>query len=96
MGQDSNILKEHFIGREQATSEFTASRQVFKDGYIMPLGEDAPFLDFFGRIVPSGQLDASLVKAWLKICENIMLFECEDSSCTSTVEARKPELVFGP
>jgi hypothetical protein len=43
--------------------------QTFKDGYLIPLGDDAPSPTFFGRLVPSADLDVVLLRRWLSICE---------------------------
>jgi len=43
--------------------------QTFKDGYLILLGDDAPSPAFFGRLVPSADLDVALLRRWLSVCE---------------------------
>ena len=43
--------------------------QTFKDGYLVLLGSDAPSPLFFGRRVPTADLDVALIRRWLSACE---------------------------
>lgn len=94
LGQDKKHPKEHLYRPRTRRLLIYSEPQAFKDGYIMPLGEDAPFPDFFGRIVPSGQLNASLVKSWLQNCEQQHGFECEDSLVHPQLRSESPSVVF--
>jgi hypothetical protein len=53
--------------------------QTFKDGYLVLLGSDAPSPLFFGRIVPSPDLDVALIRRWLSACEGKHGDRCERS-----------------
>ena len=54
--------------------------QVFKDGYLVLLGDDAPSPEFFGRRVASPDLlDTSVVKSWISDCEKYHGAECSAS-----------------
>jgi len=43
--------------------------QTFRDGYLVLLGSDAPSPLFFGRLVPTADLDVALIRRWLSACE---------------------------
>jgi hypothetical protein len=94
LGQDSKHPREHLYQPRTRRLLIYSEPQTFKDGYIMPLGEDAPFSSFFGRVVPSGQLDASRVKGWLKSCEQHHGLECEDSLVHPQLRRESPSVVF--
>ena len=54
--------------------------QVFKDGYLVPLADDAPFREYFGRKFTSPDLlDPQLLRQWLADCNNTHGSECEES-----------------
>lgn len=54
--------------------------QAFKDGYVVLLADDAPFREYFGRIVPSSDLlDPELLRGWLADCETQHGCACDKS-----------------
>lgn len=54
--------------------------QVFKDGYLVLLADDAPFRAYFGRrLAAQDLLDADMLRFWLRDCERMHGPECEAS-----------------
>lgn len=51
--------------------------QTFKDGYLVLLESDAPSPLFFGRLVPTPDLDITLIRRWLSACEGEHGDRCE-------------------
>jgi Heterokaryon incompatibility protein (HET) len=80
LGQDPNHTGEHLFQPRTRRLLIYSEPQAFKDGYLVLLGEDAPFPQFFGRKVSSPDLlDADLLKSWLRDCEAKHGAECEES-----------------
>ena len=54
--------------------------QAFKDGYVVLLADDAPFREYFGRVVPSSDLlDPDQLRHWLSDCERTHGKACDQS-----------------
>jgi Heterokaryon incompatibility protein (HET) len=54
--------------------------QAFKDGYVVLLADDAPFREYFGRVVPTADLaDAQQLRQWLSECETEHGRNCDES-----------------
>ena len=66
-GHETNI-KDKLIPRTRRLLVYSEP-QTFKDGYLVLLGVDAPSPLFFGRQVPSPELDVALLRRWLSACE---------------------------
>ena len=68
--------------------------QAFKDGYVVLLADDAPFREYFGRIVPSSDLlEPELLRGWLSDCETHHGPACDKSLVhADLMRARKDKL----
>jgi hypothetical protein len=64
--------------------------QTFKDGYLVLLADDAPSRPYYGRMLTTqGQLDAGMLKQWLKNCETLHGPECEVSLVPAALLAKR-------
>lgn len=80
LGQSEEEPREHIFRPRTRRLLIYSEPQVFKDGYLVLLGDDAPYPDFFGRRVTSHDLlDVDVVKGWMKDCETHHGAECEES-----------------
>ena len=76
----SKTFGEHHFRPKTRRILIYSEPQVFKDGYLVLLADDAPFREYFGRTVASADLlDPDQIRLWLHECETNHGEECEKS-----------------
>lgn len=80
LGPDPDRPGEHKFRPRTRRLLIYSDPQVFKDGYIVLLADDAPSREFFGRRITSPDLiDPQVIRKWLHDCEKSHGEVCEES-----------------
>lgn len=80
LGEDPQDPGEHIYQPRTRRLLVYSEPQCFKDGYVVLLAEDAPKKEFLGRkVLSQDQLDADMMKSWLKSCETTHGKDCGES-----------------